>query len=47
MNKLFAFLAVVLLTFTLTACAATTGSSDMKVKCPACGHDFSVKAGGP
>lgn len=45
MKKFFALLTVVALAFTLTACAATSAGDGMKVKCPACGHEFNTKAG--
>lgn len=27
----------------LTACAATTGGEDIRVKCPSCGYEFDVE----
>lgn len=45
MKKFLALLTAVALAFTLSACAATSGGDGMKVKCPACGHEFNTKAG--
>jgi hypothetical protein len=40
------FLAL-LLALSLSACAATGGGEMAKVKCPACGHEFTPKPVGP
>jgi ABC-type oligopeptide transport system substrate-binding subunit len=40
MKKFLVFLAAVMLTVSLTACASTSSSGTAKVKCPACGHEF-------
>lgn len=40
MKKLLVLLSAVLLIAALSACAASKTPASMKVKCPACGHDF-------
>ena len=42
MKKLVLLLSAVLMVASLSACATTGGGDDVKVKCPACGHEFSV-----
>ena len=38
--KNFVLLTTVFMVASLSACATTGGSDGMKVKCPACGHEF-------
>jgi len=40
MKKLILFLSALLMVVSLSACATMNGSDGMKVKCPACGHEF-------
>jgi hypothetical protein len=40
MKKLAYLLVAILLSVSLTACATTSGSEPVKVKCPACGYEF-------
>lgn len=43
MKKFAAWSVMVLIALSLTACAATTGGEDMRVKCPSCGYEFDVE----
>lgn len=47
MRALLSLLMALLLAASLTACAATGGGTMTKVKCPACGHEFTPPAVGP
>jgi len=42
MKKLILLLSAVFLVASLSACATMDGNSEMKVKCPACGHEFNT-----
>jgi len=42
MKKLMILLSAVFIVASLSACAPMGGGEEMKVKCPACGHDFNV-----
>ena len=43
MKKLLLLLTAVFMVASLSACASMGGAGDgMKVKCPACGHDFEI-----
>jgi len=42
MNKLAILLSAVFLVSLLSACASTGMNDGMKVKCPACGHEFNA-----
>jgi hypothetical protein len=44
MKKLLILLSASILVVSLSACAVTNPSSSTKVKCPACGHEFSLDA---
>ncbi|MDH4026580.1 MAG: hypothetical protein OEU57_14350 [Desulfuromonadales bacterium] len=44
MKKLVLLLSAVLMVVSLSACASMGGSDSVKVKCPACGHEFSTDA---
>ena len=44
MKNLALILAALFLAVTLSACATSGPSSDAKVKCPACGHEFNYSA---
>ena len=44
MKKLVLLLSAVFMVASLSACASMDGGDEVKVKCPACGHDFSVDA---
>ena len=44
MKKFILLLSAVFLVASLSACASKSGGNDMKVKCPACGHEFSLDA---
>jgi hypothetical protein len=44
MKKLVLLLSAVLMVASLSACASMNADSNAKVKCPACGHEFSVDA---
>jgi hypothetical protein len=47
MKKLVLLITAVFMVASLSACATMDGDSGkMKVKCPACGHDFSVDDSG-
>ena len=45
MKKLVLLLSAVLMVVSLSACATMGGEDGMKVKCPACGHEFNSGAG--
>lgn len=45
MKKILSILAAGMLIASLSACAGPTSSSGVKVKCPACGYEFSPDAG--
>ena len=45
MKKLVLLLSAVFMVASLSACATMSGGDDMKVKCPACGHEFNPGAG--
>jgi hypothetical protein len=47
MKALLNVLLALLLAASLSACAATSGGEMAKVKCPACGHEFTPKPVGP
>ena len=47
MRALLNVLMALLLAASLSACAATGGAEMAKVKCPACGHEFTPPAVGP
>jgi len=40
MKNLALILAALFLTVTLSACATSSPKKGMKIKCPACGHEF-------
>ena len=42
MKKLVLLLSAVFMVASLSACASMNGSDNMKVKCPACGQEFST-----
>ncbi len=42
MKAIITLLAAVALTLTLTACATTGSGGEAKVKCPACGYEFTA-----
>ena len=42
MKKLVLLLSALLMVASLSACATNGGGDDVKVKCPACGYEFSV-----
>ena len=44
MKRLVLLLPAVFMVASLSACASMDGGDEVKVKCPACGHDFSVDA---
>jgi predicted small secreted protein len=45
MKKLILLISAVFMVASLSACASSmNGGDDMKVKCPACGHEFSMDA---
>ena len=44
MKKLILLLSAVFMVASLSACASMSGSDNVKVKCPACGHEFSMDA---
>ena len=44
MKKLVLLLSAVFMVGSMSACASMDGGDEVKVKCPACGHDFSVDA---
>jgi Na+/serine symporter len=43
MKKFFVLLASILLVASLSACASSGLSGGSKVKCPACGHEFTAQ----
>lgn len=47
MKKLLVLLTAVFLVASLSACASMGGGENVKVKCPACGHEFAPPSGGP
>lgn len=47
MKKLLVLLTAVFLVASLSACASMGGGENVKVKCPACGHEFAPPHGGP
>jgi hypothetical protein len=42
MKKLVLLLSAVFMVASLSACATNGGGDNVKVKCPACGHEFSL-----
>ncbi|MDG5469673.1 hypothetical protein P9J64_15230 [Deltaproteobacteria bacterium IMCC39524] len=44
MKKLLLLLSTIFIVASLSACASMDGGDEVKVKCPACGQDFSVDA---
>jgi hypothetical protein len=42
MKKLVLLLSALLMVASLSACATNGGGDNVKVKCPACGHEFST-----
>lgn len=46
MKKLVIFVSALFLVASLSACASMGGGKDMKVKCPACGHEFNAQETG-
>jgi hypothetical protein len=42
MKKLVLLLSALLMVVSLSACATNGGGDNVKVKCPACGHEFST-----
>jgi hypothetical protein len=42
MKKLVLLLSALLMVASLSACATNGGGDSVKVKCPACGHEFST-----
>ena len=44
MKKLILLLSAVFMVASLSACASMNGDDNVKVKCPACGHEFSMDA---
>lgn len=47
MKKLILIVSALFLVASLSACATMGGGDDVKVKCPACGHEFAPDHGGP
>ena len=47
MKKFIILLSAIFLVVSLSACATSNPSGDTKVKCPACGHEFSVEENRP
>ncbi len=45
MKKLILLLSAVFMVASLSACATMGGADGVKVKCPACGHQFNAEAG--
>ena len=43
MKKLLILLSAIFLVVSLSACAASSPQGGMKVKCPACGHQFDTE----
>lgn len=46
MKKLMTLVLLTMLAFSLSACATMKGGEKARVKCPACGYEFDVPAGG-
>ena len=42
MKKLVLLLSALLMVASLSACATNGGGDNVKVKCPACGHEFNT-----
>jgi predicted Zn finger-like uncharacterized protein len=42
MKKFILLLSAVFMVASLSACASMIGGNDVKVKCPACGHEFNA-----
>ncbi len=47
MKKLILLVSAMFLVASLSACATMGVGDDVKVKCPACGHEFAPPSGGP
>ncbi|MCM2265465.1 MAG: hypothetical protein NDI73_09790 [Desulfuromonadales bacterium] len=47
MKAVFTLIVTALLFVGLTGCATTSATGATKVKCPACGHEFTPPAVGP